>query len=145
MTRKSRKSHHYCVPAPPQSPNWLPWVVYATERGYTYKGDEYWPSFEEMTHMWEYKDRRRLAQWFRKFQKTYDGVVPCGRWAEQFTIISWPITHAILPQYLQDQLARMLYELRYRFVSMATREPADIGRLLADQRTPHLAPTSGVS
>ena len=115
----------------PQSPNWLPWVVYATERGYTYRGDEYWPSFEEMTPLWEYKDRRRLAQWFRKFQKTYDGVVPCGRWADQFTIISWPITHAILPQYLQDQLARMLYELRYRFVSMATREPADIGRLLA--------------
>ena len=115
----------------PQSPNWLPWVVYATERGYTYKGDEYWPSFEEMTPLWEYEDRRRLARWFRKFQKTYDSVVPCGRWADHFTIISWPISHAILPQYLQDQLARMLYELRYRFVSMATREPADIGRLLA--------------
>ena len=115
----------------PQSPNWLPWVVYATERGYTYKGDEFWPSFEEMTPLWEYEDRRRLARWFRKFQKTYDSVVPCGRWADHFTIISWPITHAILPRYLQDQLARMLYDLRYHLVRMATLEPTDIGRLLA--------------
>src|SRR5262245_27560765 len=39
------------------SPHWLLWVVYATERGYDYTGDEYWRSFEEQTPTWEFGDR----------------------------------------------------------------------------------------
>src|SRR6516225_3526472 len=35
--------------------HWLLWVVYATELGYDYDGDEYWHSFEERTPRW--KDR----------------------------------------------------------------------------------------
>ena len=113
------------------SPHWLPWVVYATERGYAYTGDEYWPSFEEQTPRWEFGDRNKLVPWFRKFQKTHDGVVPSGRWANHFTIISWPITHAILPLYLQSQFARTLYDIRYRLASLETLDPAAIGRVLA--------------
>ena len=115
----------------PLSPHWLPWVVYATERGYAYTGDEYWPSFEEQTPGWEFGDRYKLVPWFRKFQKTHDGVVPSGRWANHFTIISWPITHAILPRYLQRQFARTLYDIRYRLAALETLAPAAIGRVLA--------------
>ena len=113
------------------SPHWLLWVVYATERGYGYNGDEYWPPFEEQTPGWAFSDRYNIVPWFTKFQKTYDGVIPTGPWAMQFRIIAWPITHAILPRYLQRQFARALYELRFRLAGLETLEPAAIGRLLA--------------
>mgnify|MGYP005849101285 CR=1 FL=1 len=115
----------------PLSPHWLLWVIYATERGYTYSGDEYWRSFEEQTPEWEFHDRDRIKPWFRKFQTAYHGVVPSGPWAEHFRIIAWPITHAILPRYLQRQFARALYDLRFRLASLATLDPRTIGRLLA--------------
>ncbi len=115
----------------PLSPHWLLWVIYATERGYTYTGDEYWRSFEEQTPEWEFHDRDRIKPWFTKFQKAYHGVVPSGPWAEHFRIIAWPITHAILPRYLQRQFARALYDLRFRLASLAAADPRRIGRLLA--------------
>ena len=114
----------------PSSPDWLLWVIYATEQGYKYEGDEYWLSFEEETPRWEARHRYQLSHWFTKFQHTYNGVVPSGRWADHFSLISKPITHAILPRYLQIQFARTLYDLRYRLVSLRTLEPAYIGRLL---------------
>ena len=30
---------------PPSKNHWLAWVVYASERGYTYDGHEYWQTF----------------------------------------------------------------------------------------------------
>ena len=113
------------------SPHWLLWVVYSTERGYSYTGDEYWQSFEEQTPGWNFPDRYRVVPWFRKFQKAYDGVIPSGPWATQFKIIAWPITHAILPRYLQRQFARALYDLRFRLAALDTLRPAAVGRLLA--------------
>lgn len=115
----------------PLSPHWLLWVIYATERGYSYAGDEYWRSFEEQTPEWEFHDRDRIKPWFTKFQKAYHGVVPSGPWAEHFRIIAWPITHAILPRYLQRQFARALYDVRFRLASLAAADPRRIGRLLA--------------
>src|ERR1035437_123686 len=101
------------------APQWLVLVVYATEFGYAYYGDEYWPSFEERTPLWREKgNRNSLRTWFSKFQITYQGVTPSGQWAEWFSIIAWPITHAILPRYLQGQLAKTLYDLRYRLVRL---------------------------
>lgn len=91
----------------PLSTHWLLWVIYATERGYSYAGDEYWHSFEEQTPNWSLVDRDRVVPWFTKFHKTYHGVVPSGPWASHFKIIAWPITHAILPRYLQRQFARV--------------------------------------
>ena len=111
--------------------HWLLWVIYATELGYGYEGDEYWNSFENQTPEWEYHDRARIKSWFRKFQKTFGGVTPSGPWAEHFSIIAWPITHAILPRYLQLQFARLLYGLRSRLVSGTTVDVRTIGRLLA--------------
>ena len=73
----------------PLAPHWLVWVVYATERGYTYTGDEYWRSFEEQTLGWDFSDRYKIVPWFTKFRKAYNGVVPSGPWAEHFRIIAW--------------------------------------------------------
>lgn len=113
------------------SRHWLLWVVYATELGYDYEGDEYWSSFEKKTPGWEYQDRAQIKMWFHKFQSTYDGVIPSGRWAKQFTIIAGPITHALLPLYLQRQFAKLLYDLRFQLVSQITPDACTIGRLLA--------------
>jgi hypothetical protein len=113
------------------APHWLLWVIYATERGYTYTGDEYWYSFEESTPAWDFTDRDRIKPWFRKFQKEYNGVVPSGPWAAHRRIIAWPITHAILPRYLQREFARALYELRFRLATLSDLEPSRVGRLVA--------------
>ena len=112
------------------APHWLLWVVYASEAGYGYTGDEYWPSFEKQTPNWQYQDRPKVKSWFRKFQRSFNGVVPSGPWAEQFSIIAWPITHALLPRYLQRQFAKLLYDLRFRLAS-ASLDAGSIGRLLA--------------
>jgi hypothetical protein len=115
--------------------HWLVWVVYATELGYDYDGDEYWSSFEQRTPGWRQTvtstRRDQLRTWFTKFQTTYNGVKPSGPWAEWFSIIAWPITHAILPKYLQWQFARTLYELRYQLAHLETIRPAAVGALLA--------------
>ena len=46
----------------PLSPHWLVWVIHATERGYAYTGDEYWPSFEEETPRWKFEDRYKFVR-----------------------------------------------------------------------------------
>jgi len=112
-------------------PHWLAWVVYAAELGYRYNGEEYWQSFEEQTPFWAGPYRYSLAGWFKKFQQQFDGVVPTGPWASHFRIIAWPITHAILPRYLQRQFARALYDLRHRLAALAHLEAAAVGRLFA--------------
>lgn len=112
---------------------WLLWVVHAAEVGYRYGGDEYWSSFEEKTPAWEYHDRPKIKTWFRKFARAYSGVDPSGPWAEHFSIIAWPITHAILPSYLQCQFAKLLYDLRFLLTSRAALDVRSMGRLLADR------------
>ena len=56
---------------------------------------------------------------------------PSGPWADWFSIIAWPITHAILPKYLQWQFAKTLYDLRYRLASLEALSPNAVGQLLA--------------
>lgn len=115
--------------------HWLLWVVYATELGYDYDGGEFWPSFEQRTPRWREPitstRRNQLRTWFSRFQTTYHGVKPSGEWAEHFSIIAWPITHAILPQYLQWQFARTLYDLRYQLAHLEALSPSAVGELLA--------------
>jgi len=112
--------------------HWLCWVVYAAEFGYDYEGDEYWTSFESHTPGWREKvSRNQLRTWFQKFQTTFGGVKPSGAWADQFPIIAWPITHAILPKYLQWQFAKSLYDLRYQLAALDALSPESIGHLLA--------------
>jgi hypothetical protein len=112
--------------------HWLLWVVYATEQGYDYDGTEYWVSFEENTPHWGgYSSAKSLRSYFSKFQKSYNGVIPSGPWADWFCNIAWPITHAILPRYLQLHFAKALYDARLQFARAQNPTPAEAGKLLA--------------
>ncbi len=98
----------------PSSVFWLPWVVYAAEVGYDFAGEEYWQTYEERTPGWERNGGRHwLREAFRKFSRQFGGAEPQGDWADHFSIICWPITHAILPRDLQQQLAQVLHDLRW--------------------------------
>lgn len=115
----------------PSNRHRLAWVVYATESGYAYSGDEYWQSFEEETPVWAaWGDRNWLRSCFRHFARTYGGVTPSGPWAQHFSIISWPITHAILPKDLQRHLARTLYDIRYLIRQEHLDDPQALGHLI---------------
>jgi len=119
---------------PPSNDQWLVWMVYATEIGYDYAGDEYWQTFERETPGWtEYGDRYWLRKCFLWFHKKFGGAKPTGRWAEHFSIICWPITHAILPKDLQRQLAQILFELRHSFSAHLFESHTTLGERIAVQ------------
>ena len=132
----------------PRDSYWLPWVVYAAELGYQYAGEEYWLTFEKETPGWYVSgDRYWLRGCFRRFSNSFSGVVPRGRWADQFSIICWPITHAILPTDLQRQLAKLLYDLRDRVRYDHLKSPESFGTLIANNswRTTSALPNSSGS
>src|SRR5262249_38688850 len=111
---------------------WLPFVVYAAESGYDYAGDEYWQTFVKSTPWWhEYGDRNRIRDWFKKFAVEYGGAVPRGAFAENFRIIAWPITHAVLPADLQRHLAHLLFEFRTGLTTKLLQDPDALGTRLA--------------
>ncbi len=112
----------------------LPWIVYSSEIGYRFSGDEYWQTFERETPGWaERGNRYWIRECYRRFKRDFGGAEPTGAWAEHFSIICWPITHAILPKDLQRQLARTLYELRYLFSKEILESPAKLGDLIASR------------
>lgn len=117
------------------APAWrhrLPWIVYAAELGYAYSGYEYWQTFEAKTRGWRARgDRSWVRRCYRWFQREYGGANPRGQWANHFTIICWPITHAVLPKDMQRQLARVLYEVRRSFSQTVFTDPATLGELVA--------------
>ena len=116
----------------PSRDHWLVWVVYSAEFGYRYSGDEYWQTFEQETPGWIVNgDRYRIREFYRRFEREFGGAVPSGPWAEHFSIICWPITHAILPRDLQVQLARTLYESRYLLSEDVLGSPELLGDLIA--------------
>lgn len=112
--------------------SWLPFVVYAAEVGYEYSGDEYWQTFEARTPDWlQNGDRDYIRQKYRQFADRFNGARPIGRWAAQFSIICWPITHAVLPTDLQRHLARILFEYRRALTSELLENPTELGKRLA--------------
>lgn len=110
---------------------WLLWVIYSTEQGYNYAGDEYWKTFEEKLRNWDSSQRENIRTAFKEFQRRFNGVVPSGPWAQHFSIIAWPITHAILPLDLQFYFARLLFISRYSLKNVSSQSPEEIGKLLA--------------
>jgi len=110
---------------------WLPFVVYAAEMGYRYEGDEYWKTFSSLTPRWTSQERSTIRDWFHLFHMQFGGARPTGAWANQFTIIAWPITHAVLPVDLQRQLAKLLYEFRTGLTSTLLSDPDELGVRLA--------------
>jgi hypothetical protein len=111
--------------------HWLLWIVIAAEVGYSYDGDEYWISFAaEMPGWSQFGDRETIREWFRRFASDFSGFTPRGRWAEHFSIIAWPITHSILPRYLQSHFAQHLHDLRYELASSYDIGIEKLGELL---------------
>lgn len=118
--------------ARPTPDNSLAWIVYATELGYDYTGDEYWQTFDEVTPRWPLHGHPHwLRERFEWFANSFGGARPSGAWARHFRIICWPITHAILPNDLQRQLARVLYDIRYQFSAQLFKEPLELGQRIA--------------
>ena len=114
--------------------HWLPIIVYAAEIGYDYQGDGYWPRFESKTPCWEQlgnTGRDYIRATFKEFAESYGGARPSGRWAEWFTIIAWPITHAVLPVYLQRQLALLLHNYRNVLTAELLHDHDELGKRLA--------------
>lgn len=126
-----------------QRRHWLVWIVLAAEAGYRYDGEEYWPCLETKPGEWRTQhDRQVLRGWFEQFQRQFNGPVPQGRWAHQFSIIAWPITGALLPRYLQGRFARHLYEVRYGLSRLTDASVDDIGAFLgstSDERSSRYA------
>lgn len=120
---------------------WLPYVVYAADVGYDYIGKDYWPRFAERTPGWEAPNsgwdvggqRARLRSWFVKFANEYGGARPTGAFAQFFINIAWPIMHAVLPIYLQRQLAQLLDEYAIYLTNDLLNDPDALGRELARQ------------
>ena len=119
---------------PPSNVFWLPWVVYAAELGYRFAGEEYWQTFEDRTPGWvQNSERDWLRDKFQRFARLFYGAEPKGAWADHFSIICWPITHAILPRDLQQQLARVLYELRWVLQIEHFQKPESLGALISSR------------
>ena len=118
-----------------RAPSWghrLPWIVYAAELGYRYSGNEYWQTFEQETLGWTARgDRSWIRTCYSWFRDKYGGATPSGQWADCFTIICWPIMHAVLPKDLQFQLARALFDIRGSFSQEVFASPAILGQLIA--------------
>lgn len=123
----------------PKRAHWLVWVVFATEIGYNFAGAEYWQTFNERLPAWKRsadsnRNRGQIRVWFRMFANKYNGVRPSGAWAKQFSIIAWPITHAILPKDLQFHFAKSLHHNRFKLA--AEDHPTTVGSLLHGQTLP---------
>ena len=55
----------------------LPFVVYATEIGYDYSGDEYWQTFSQQTPGWSnIEDRDFIRQGFQRFAEQRGSPAP---------------------------------------------------------------------
>lgn len=115
-----------CRSVPP-----LLWIVYASEMGYGYSGLEYWQSFEGQTPGWELQDRDWLRSRFREFSREFGAARPSGCWAENFGIIAWPITHAILPADLQYHFVRLLDDFTQASSGGLPSCPTELGELIA--------------
>lgn len=122
---------------------WLPFIVYAADVGYDYVGKDFWPPFAERTPGWETPgsgwnieaNRTRIRKWFVQFADEYGGARPTGAFASFFINIAWPIMHAVLPTYLQRQLARLLDEFSaaQHLTSGLLQDPDALGEALAQQ------------
>jgi hypothetical protein len=116
----------------PATRHYFVWSVYAAEIGYRFQGDEYWQTFAEKLPGWSRQgDRDFIKDAFYSFQKRFHGAVPSGSWAKNFTIICWPITHAVLPKDLQRHLAGILYDVRGAFTPDLLNNTAALGNLIA--------------
>lgn len=127
---KSRLEEHIHWTQPANG-HWLAWTVFAAEVGYKFAGDQYWQTFKEQLIGWDkHEDRYYIRDSFRRFHKNFGGAKPSGAWANNFTIISWPIANAVLPKDLQKHLASVLFETRHLFTKSLIEDPRRLGELI---------------
>lgn len=115
----------------PARGHWLVWAVFASEVGYKFAGDQYWQTFAAQLPGWtKHEDRYFIKDAFQKFRRDFGGAQPSGAWANNFTIICWPIVHAVLPKDLQRHLASVLYETRHLFTRPLIETPDALGEFI---------------
>lgn len=94
----------------------LPLLVAATEVGYRYRGSgtDFWPVLEEELDVSiGAQARQRIKDLFATEARKFRGALPpTTPWAEAFHLISWPITHALVPIEFHRPLALTLARLR---------------------------------
>ena len=129
-----RDIHEWLKNSGPTRRHFLAWAVYSAEIGYQYSGEEYWFTFCSKTPNWQdsQNNRDHIRSAFGEFHRKYGAAEPQGPWADHFSIICWPITHAILPKDLQRELAYILYELRGSFTSTLLHNPELLGKRIED-------------
>ena len=96
---------------PPSKLHRLVWIVCCTEIGYIYEGKEYWDTFNKKIpylHLNYNGYKEELRDFFIWFEKTFNGIVPQGDWANYFVNISHPITHSIMPKQFQKLFVKDL-------------------------------------
>ena len=122
--------HEWLKYSGPAHRHFLAWAVYSAEIGYQYSGEEYWTTFCRLTPGWQdsHNNRDHIRSAFEEFHRKFNATQPQGPWAEKFTIICWPITHAILPKDFQRELAYVLYELRGSFTPQLLHNPELLGQ-----------------
>ena len=130
VTELRQQIHEWLKFSGPAHRHFLAWAVYSAEIGYQYSGDEYWTTFCRLTPGWQdsQNSRDHIRSAFEEFHRKFNATQPQGPWAKKFTIICWPITHAILPKDFQRELAYVLYELRSSFTPQLLHNPELLGQ-----------------
>ena len=90
----------------------LPFVVHAAEVGYTTTALSTGRSTPRRPRVGPTASTSVAASVVFEVRAGVRRGVPQGAWADTFRKIAWPITHAVLPRYLQVQLAKMLSDYR---------------------------------
>ena len=126
--------HEWLECSGPDQRHFLAWAVYSSEIGYQYSGEEYWTTFCRLTPGWQdsQNNRDQVRSAFEEFRRKFNATQPQGPWARHFTIICWPITHAILPKDLQRELAYVLYQLRGSFTPQLLHDAELLGQRIED-------------
>jgi hypothetical protein len=108
---------------------YLPLLVAATEVGYTYRGNgtTYWPELAKTLGVEFTTDARQcLKDFFRHASHQLGFAQPKpSPWVNQFSYIAWPISHAILPEYMQERFAQALTSLRVDVETLNDSEEID--------------------
>ena len=120
----------------------LPWIVAASEIGLTFDGLRYWEFFTQTTKGCgaTTPQRNDLRDAFEWFSDKYRGAEPPGikregAWAYGKGIISWPVTHSILPLRFQVQLWEALCKAfdTHRQFSELNNDPVVVANLISDE------------
>lgn len=110
-----------CLRTYPLDTSWwdgcdLPLLVASTEVGYRYRGSgtDFWPLLEdefgiELSPL----GRQRIKNLFVRASGVFRGArPPATAWSEAFHLITWPISHSLLPLEFHRPLAAALARLR---------------------------------